>query len=385
MRIAIQKWCLLFGFVCVFAIAGIVAVNYLLNRDGYFSKSDYGQANDFNAHLVTRNAKISYIKKNPDLFTGFIIGGSRAMILDPEIISRYTGLAFYNMGFSLGFQEDYERTINFLIENTQAKHIILQLHGEEETFLKNSPERWAELKNLYVFDSRPMSKLMELKTVLLRNIATSSVISYLINIIFGKSPAVFRFNENGYVSNSQMDDPDYFRTVDEKIIPVFKSTYRNIFRDKNSLYMSPDTKLIYDSLKRIKMNCMLKGITLTIVLAPSSPFVLSRNESPDYWEYLRNIAMISSFYNFNGYSSYNFNPYNFIDDNHYRKEMADKMLRIIFGKEEAEDDWGIYLSPENIEAYLERRKAAYYRLKKEYEETGNIPLGHVNGPGFIPF
>jgi hypothetical protein len=193
--------------------------------------------------------------------------------------------------------------------------------------------------------------------------------------------------ENGMIEYIEQYSPqkrEKLKFVDDSILPVYRANYRNIFtEDKKMDYHLCQS--IYVSLIRIKSNCARKGVKLTLVFAPTSSAILSRIESPDYWEYLRSIVMISGFYNFNGYAPYNLNPYNFVDEGHYRKEMADKMLGIIFGLEEPEDDWGILLSPENIDAYLDRRKAAYYRLKKEYEETGTIPLGQLHGPGFIPF
>jgi len=106
--------------------------------------------------------------------------------------------------------------------------------------------------------------------------------------------------------------------------------------------------------------------------------VLSRTESPLYWEFLKELAVIKEFYNFNGFEPVNFNPYNFSDNHHFYKEVGDKMTKIIFGEEEPLGDWGLLLNSKNIDSYLERRKAKYFELKKEWEETGVVPLGKLS-------
>jgi hypothetical protein len=173
------------------------------------------------------------------------------------------------------------------------------------------------------------------------------------------------------------------RFVDERFINMFQQSYANIFSDKSQSSF-PDMEITLESLMRIKRKCDTKNIKLTVLLCPSSIAVLAGTESPLYWDYLRSIAAITDFYNFSGYAPINFNPYNFFDESHYRNEIGDKMLRVIFNHEAVIDDWGILLSKDNIDAYLERRKAQYLVLKNNYEESGNIPLGTMNDSSFIP-
>jgi hypothetical protein len=354
-------------------MAFIMGTNYVLDPYGYFLNTQYGQSG-YEAVSV-RNAKIRYIKENPDVYTGFIIGGSRTGAFDPSLVSENIGLSFYNFCFPFGYQEDYEMLVDFIIAHTSARHIILQLNGQE---MQNSKR---EFEHLYTLDSKVSSKIGELKTVLLYDCTGN-----LFNFVLGRPAYVPRVKSNGMIEYIEQYNPTEAASLDfveRTIMPLFRSQYQLIFSEK-SVYDFSGMELFFESLSRIRQKCVMNDIKLTVLLAPSAVPVLATTESPLYWDYLRNMAAIIDFYNFNGYASYNFNPFNFVDGAHYRKEIGDKMLRVIFDQEPVADDWGVLLSKDNIGAYLERRKARYFTLKKNYEESGSIPLGTMNDTSFIP-
>jgi hypothetical protein len=61
------------------------------------------------------------------------------------------------------------------------------------------------------------------------------------------------------------------------------------------------------------------------------------------------------------------------------------MLNIIFNQEPpSDDDWGVLLTPDTIDNYLDRRKEAYAALKTRYEESGVMMLGAITDDSFIP-
>ncbi|MDR1325671.1 MAG: hypothetical protein LBK00_06510 [Treponema sp.] len=376
MNITAKVWCALFVAACLLAMAIIIGTNYILDPYGYFLNTHYGQSGQ--EPISVRNAKIRYIKENPDVYTGFIIGGSRTGALDPALASEYTGLSFYNFCFPFGYQEDYEMLVDLIIAHTQARHIILQLNGQE---IQERGRESKGVEHLYALDGKASSKVAELTTVLLY-----APIRKLLNFILKKPEYIPRVQSNGmieYIGQYNPTEAASLGFVEKTITPVFQSLYQRIFLEKTAADF-PMREFFFESLLRVREKCAMNDIKLTVLLAPSSVYVLAETESPLYWDYLRNMAAITGFYNFNGYSPYNFNPYNFVDSAHYRKEMGDKILRVIFNQEEAIDDWGVLASKSTIDAYLERRKSRYFTLKKSYEETGAIPLGTMNDASFIP-
>ena len=82
MHITAKIWCAFFGAACLLAMAIIIGTNYILDPHGYFLNTPYGQ--DGSEQISVRNAKIRYIKENPDVYTGFTLGGLRTGRLIPR-------------------------------------------------------------------------------------------------------------------------------------------------------------------------------------------------------------------------------------------------------------------------------------------------------------
>jgi hypothetical protein len=374
MKIRAKTWCLLFGSICVLAIVFIIAVNYFfLDAYGYFSDLPYGQSGNSRAAAI--NAKIRYIRKNPDLYTGFIVGGSRTGVLDPALVSKYTGLSFYNLCFSEGDEGIYEDVINFLVENTQVKQIILQLNGQEISQSTISPK-------YYALDLSMLSLVSELKMNLLSDCTRN-----LLNFVLRRQVFVPTIQKNGMLDAIEKYSPEErvsLGFVEKNVLPYFQDNYRGIFTDKFEDNF-PFLDFVPDSLERIKRKCLLHDVKLVIIVAPTAVEVLAHIESPVYYGFLQSVSRIGDFYNFSGFSKYNFNPYNFVDHAHYRREMGDKMLDIIFNKDPpTDDDWGLLLTPDNINEYLDRRKETYAALKAMYEKSGTMMLGAITDDSFIP-
>ncbi|MDR1902717.1 MAG: hypothetical protein LBQ88_10610 [Treponema sp.] len=379
MKLAAKTWCLLFCGIGVLAVIFLILLNSFASSlnffDDFFSNSYYGQNADL--RRVVLHTKARYIRENPTLYNGFIVGGSRTGVLDPAIASRYTGLSFYNFSFSQGSQDVYEEIIDFLIENTAVKQIILQLNGQE---VLGYVKRYD--KAIYASESRLITAMGDLRDILFASIGPDQL-----KAIFEKPLNNPKIHENGMIDTIELYAPEERLDPDligRKLLPSFQNEYKKIFIDRPYWsYRGTDPMLA--SLRRIKNKCIANNIEFTLLMAPTSPAVLSLIESPFYWECLRSISEVTDYYNFNGFSKYNFNPYDFADGGHYRREMGDKMLHIIFGQEPAgDDDWGILLTRDTIDAYLERRKNTYLELKKLYEETGAMVLGDMTDASFIP-
>jgi hypothetical protein len=375
MKIRAKTWCLLFGGICILAVMFIIAVNYFLDTYGYFSSLPYGQSGFH--RIAVMNAKIRYIRKNPDIYTGFIVGGSRAGVLDPALASEYTGLPFYNLCITQGYQEMYEDVINFLVENTPVKQIILQLNGQEIRVQYNT----VNAPKSYALEFGIPSLMADLKTNLLAGCTRN-----LLNFVLKKQIFDPKVQKNGMIEYIEQYSPAErinLGFVEKNVLPYFQDNYGGIFADKSEDDF-PFLDFVPDSLERIKRKCLLHGVKLVIIVAPSAIAPLADIESPIYYDFLQSVSRIEDFYNFSGFSKYNLNPYNFVDEAHYRREMGDKMLNIIFGKEPVNDDWGLLLTPDNIDEYLDTRKEIYAALKAQYEESGVMMLDSISDDSFIP-
>jgi hypothetical protein len=366
-----KKWSLLFCLFCFLILLFIVFINYTFDNTGYFSKLHYGQS-AANA-LSVRSAKITYIKNHPELYTGFIIGGSRTGVLDPAVAEKYTGLSFYNFSFLGSSFEEYEYLTDFLLQKTKVKIIILQLAGIEVLNAKSN------YLNIYAINQKISTKLNEVEKLLLTDCKPKIK-------GFFKKDSITKVQPNGmieYIDKYSLEEKTYFTYIDT-IIKNWKIYEENFFKEKDNIYFR-DSDVVLKLMEGIKKKCDDNDVGLIVILSVNSIYDLSILESENYYDFLKKLTQIVSIYNFNGYGEINFNPYNFADTVHYRKEIADKMLSIIFGEEEAlNDDWGILLTKENIDNYLKKREEKYYEFKKIFEETGSLPFGTIDDASFIP-
>jgi len=200
-----KKWCVVFISLCVFTAVTMASFNILFDPNGYFSKK---WDKIYGSEINSRYIKLNYIKGNPSLYSGFILGGSRTARLDPNIPTSLSGIRFYNMSYLIGFIEDSEGTVNFLLNNTNVKHIVVSLHGEEVY-------SGSSYFNLYEFDGKYSTKLKEIKEALF-----FPVTEFVGDIVFRREPRIMNFNPN----DGSWDGEKSLNYIDTFCIPEFIKT-----------------------------------------------------------------------------------------------------------------------------------------------------------------
>ena len=77
---------------------------------------------------------------------------------------------------------------------------------------------------------------------------------------------------------------------------------------------------------------------------------------------------------FNNYNDLVYNPFNYYNARHYYYEMGDLMIDRMSGKQTGHDDFGVYLTPDNIASEIATRRAKTDEIREYYKKTGTIPL-----------
>ena len=125
-----KKWTLAFVGLIVVAILAIMTLNYVVDPYKYFA-SQSGDYYDVDADDYVREQKIEHIKKNPDKYDAYLIGGSKAGAIKTENLSKIDGYNYYNCWLLSGNFPDYLAYAKYLVENTSAKKILLQISTSE--------------------------------------------------------------------------------------------------------------------------------------------------------------------------------------------------------------------------------------------------------------
>ncbi|MCP2728965.1 hypothetical protein [Limnofasciculus baicalensis] len=117
--------------------------------------------------------------------------------------------------------------------------------------------------------------------------------------------------------------------------------------------------------KRIVDLCQEHGITLKVFISPSHAIDLEAIRATGRWEvfeqWQREIVKITPVWDFSGYNSITTEPIsnsmkNYADNSHYTKPIGDLILNRIlsYKAETVPQDFGILLTPDNIESHIEQ-------------------------------
>lgn len=365
-----KKWLLTFFVIVAVGIAAFMMTNYLVDATGYFSVERGAETVDANGY--TRAAKSKYIKKHADAYNAVVLGGSKAGVLSTELLSEYTGKNYYNFYIAYGCFADFLTYADYLIRTAQIEEITLHLSSIEVQKYSR-----ADVNEIYevpaVVDGNAAELLLENLNYLCRNI--ESTLEYMLD---GNAE-----QERGmdYLADGERDysypyslmeaDPDAY--VQKYVLPRYEKNLENLFADGKEPDM-PALEQNIEAMKAIKALCEENGVTLKVVIGPTFLAEMYKFESARYYDYLRELVQITDLWDFSGFIPENLNPYNFVNEGHYKNEVADLIVDTMYGKAQKEG-FGVLLTKDNIEEYLADRQADFERLKAEYEETGTVALG----------
>lgn len=379
-----KKWIIVFIALVAAGMIAFMIANYVIDPVDYFAATSNKET--YNPNNYTRKIKTEYIiKRFPDV-EGIFLGGSKAGVLDPVRMGHYTGLSYYNLSYTHGNFSDYETWTRFLLEHLDnLKEITIHLSSIEAGYFS-----W--YRDVYPADNTGVPAIV---TGNLWQLITENL-SYLCTDIRTlwkgfKNPdsgitrdtlatgqknwraAIRRFSEDpaAYLEKNFYSGADHFLSM------LFDRTASD-----NEQYYQENL----ESLERIRDMCAEHGVTLKIVIGASHIYERYQYECEEFFEYLKQIVMITGgIWDFSSYSLLNLNPCNFYEKRHYTTQLGDLEIDIMNGAKDsaAYDNFGIYLTPENVDDYLNQRRSDWAALKEEYETTGTVILPGMDDPSWI--
>lgn len=336
---------------------------------------------------IARERKADYISAHLDDFDSFVLGGSKSGALNPELLDALTGRTFYNYYNNGGNFYDYEQILDFILRKKKnaVKQIVLHLSVHEaQEYNRNGFMPSAMYNN-------PFKRIFY---------KAKSIMQFYLNVstftgfrkTFEKELWIPRGQPRNGTDRAETDpisqelfknNPAMFRKLVLSYWTDYDMAIENLFRMEQRLPACDDN---IAALRRIKAKCDERGITLTVVLAPTFVSELYMYKSPQFWDYFRAIAEVQPFWNFSGINAVSMNPYNFVNGGHYFYFIGDRMANIMFGTDDRAgesataadfggmDDFGQLITPENVDEYIARQTELWLALKDEYERTGTVTL-----------
>ena len=360
-----KRWTISFVTCIVVVLLGIMALNYFVDPYGYFRAQD-GDCYDLDENDYLRELKAEHIKNFSDEYDAYLIGGSKAGALRTDKLTELDGHTYYNCWVLSGNFPDYLAYTKYIVENTKAKKILLQISTSE----------------LYDFDRQDLGTIYEVPAELTGDSKIAEYASFLM-----KNPKV-SWDE---LTNN---DPKYpcMKTGERDLKKYYD--FFNANRENKIFYWSMlnQSKVYYKYLEKggkekprtvencmamlreIKALCVEHNVELQVFFGALFAGQMVQYEGESFYSFMKQVvALFGDVWCFNTYNPVTRCTYNFYNPSHYFYEVGDLMIDRMAGKKTQYEDFGIRLTQKNVDDEIARRREILKIWKEFYNKNGVLP------------
>lgn len=371
-----KRWICLFLALFFIGIAGFMAFNYYVDPLDYFAVRKGEKTSDANTY--TRASKMEYVLKHKDEIEAVTMGGSKSGALSTELLTEYTGKNYYNFFYNAGNFSDYLKFIRFLAENTDISEVTLHLSSFEVDYFTREDTDNPYYQIPAVMTGSKWEILLENLNYLMTDIKTT--LEAFQKGDSGKNFYDLATGEKLWTSAAKKMAKDPEGYAEKYVEEDYEAHLKRLFDQRAADYPAFDQNI--EAMKEIKEVCDEHGITLKVVIGASFLGERDSYECYRYYSYLRELVSITDVWDFSGFNEINQNPYNFYDRKHYTDAVADLIVNTMYGGE-SRDGFGVYLTKDTIDDYLDERIADFRALEEEFEQTGTVELFGMEDGSYI--
>lgn len=366
-----KKWTVAFVSLIALVLAGIMALNFIVDPYGYFrcQGGDYYEMDDDD---YLRELKAEHIKKLGGRYDAFLIGGSKGGAIRTEKLKELDGYNYYNCWVLAGNFPDYLAYTKFVLEHTDARKILLQISTTE----------------LYEFDHAEYGDIYEVPAVMSGESKVAEYARYLMKNPkvaweelrermaedYVKYPCLPTGERNlgkyydYYGEHASADSNEYFNYIMKGTAKYFKYMDRDVPEKPESV------EQCMEYLREIKKRCDKKGVELQVFFGSLYAPQMMRNEGKSFYDLLERTVMVcGDVWCFNDFSEITLCPYNYYNVTHYFYEVGDLMVDTMAGKDTGHGDFGVLLTRDNVSVEIAKRRQKLAEWKAYYMKNGTLP------------
>lgn len=362
-----KKWTILFVCLIFLSLLFIAGTNFIIDPYGYFG-AKHGENYTMDENDYLREQKAEHIKYHADEYDAYLVGGSKAGGIRSEKLSDLDGYRYYNCWLLSGNFEDYYLYSKYIIENAHPKKLLLHISTSE--IAQFDREAKGDIYEVPAVISEE-SKVAETFKYLFKNLSVS------VDTIKDKE-ARYPVTKSGERNLSKYynyykehrDVNDYYDHLMKEMVDAYLPRLTTGTKDKADLVNSN-----MDYLKKIKNLCDKNGVEFQVFLGTLFVGEIVGYEGNSFYNWLAQmVETTGGLWCFNNFNDLMYNPFNYYNARHYYYEMGDLMIDRMSGKETGHNDFGIYLTNDNIAEEISRRKQETDKLREYYKKTGTIPI-----------
>lgn len=358
---------LFFSFIFI-SLTLFGGFNFLIDPYGIYDSPKVASFNKYKSEQMAYDRifqAIEIIKRKPNVL---FLGSSTVQFgLDTRYFPKNGSDEVYNLGLQNGNIKEVNHYFKHaLVNNPNIKTVVMGV--DLFIFEKNK-------ENNPNYDENRLNK----KIINFKDIA-NTLFSFS---AFDASVKTIKNNQNGtashleYINGMLLYDPG-------KPVPGsldrFVFFLKGVFRKKPDEHRFSQERLDY--FREIVQICQEKNIDLMVFISPSHATQWTGTEAAGNWywkeweNWKKELVKITPIWDFSGYSSVTTEPVsddmkNYYDSSHYRPAVSELILARMFNEAvEIPDDFGVLLTPENLEENLQRiREEKELRKQTHPEET----------------
>lgn len=361
-----RRWINIVIYFMTIPLLALSALNFIIDPFSVFHSHilsrDYEMNERFN--------KICHIDKHHDQYNAYIMGSSRSGTTSPYLLEKHlTDSHFYNFTIAGCTQYDNLLLLQYFIKNKYPiKHIYLQIDISDLYGFKAPEGNYNAKHHPHVTNSSMTAFYLSYLTILpVKRIIEKIKVNY-----FGGHRNYLRYDlaQSGrwhvdYLEDKILQNP-------EKYIKEQPSFHNKVTRG------SAGTKLFanIEAFKQFKALADANNINLIVYTAPHNQHMMDTFHLQSYYQYLREISKITSFWDFSGYHSISLNDHYYYECSHYRDILAELIVNRIFNNNEKvlPKDFGHYVTLDNIDQHLQlqQQRIAAYENANLLKATHNV-------------
>lgn len=327
-----KTYVLLVLFSVALILSVVMGYNYFADKSGLFQRDFSQKRIEPNQHIV----KMRYILEYPDKYNAFCFGASRVGNIDLEKIQD--GNRYYNMTYSEGLPSEWLADIRILLKHGVVMKKLLI--GLDDIALYMDPK---------------MHQADYLRLPYKENSMLHTDLTYLL-----KSPMAPLDAETEEAAMSYYDIYGTGRPLhpwaDERIeadVSAHKADPR--FREEQEKHKVHRVDETLAEIAAIKNLADEHDIELLVFINPIYYKTYEANDAGALESFKRRLAEITNYYDFSGRNEITMDSYYYYETSHYRPLVGDMMIdRMFHQSADAPADFGVYVTPENIEEHLKR-------------------------------